>query len=265
MFVPGIDERKIRKSITIEADTIILDLEDSVPLGFKEEARNTVKRALSDLNWGKREICIRINPLSTIDSYKDVSMIERLEVDCIVVPKAEATLEELHRATGMNLIAMIETPRGFMRLEDIVSSEGVTGVTWGPADLALHMGGFEGSLDDNDYLRVTIAIAAATYDVDPIDKVYFNIRDLDGFRRDALKAKMLGYIGKMVIHPSQVSIANDVFSPSEDEIAWARRVVKAYEEAMERGLGAISLEGKLIDSVHYKMAKRLLERWKWLT
>lgn len=260
MFVPGIDERKVKKSTVIEADTVILDLEDSVPPNLKEAARGKIVELLEELDWGDREVCVRVNPLSTLDAYRDLAVIGRLELDCIVLPKAETPPRDVYRATGIEVIAMIETPRGLLNIEEIASSEGVTGITWGPADLALHIGGMENVLDDSDYLRIAVAVTAAAYDVDPIDKVYFNINDPEGFKLDALKAKRLGYVGKMVIHPNQVTLANQIFTPSREEVEWAKRVVKAYEDAVKRGIGAVSLEGKLVDAVHYKLAKKLLER-----
>lgn len=100
---------------------------------------------------------------------------------------------------------------------------------------------------------------AAAYGVDPIDRVFFDLKDLEGFKRECLEAKALGFVGKQVIHPSQIPIANEVFSPSQEEISWAERVVAAYEEAMRQGRGAIRLDDVMIDNVHYEIAKRILE------
>jgi Citrate lyase beta subunit len=113
--------------------------------------------------------------------------------------------------------------------------------------------------ESNQVLRTIVVSAARAYGVDPIDRVYFDIKNIEGFRRECVEAKSLGFVGKQVIHPSQIPIANEVFSPSKEEIEWARRVVEAYEKAVREGRGAISLDGQLVDHVHYRLARRILD------
>jgi len=261
LFVPGNDERKIRKSAELGADAVILDLEDSVPPGDKERARELITRLLGELEWRGKELCVRINPLSTIEGIVDLAHTVRWDkVSCIVIPKAEGDLSFVHRATGKALLPLIETTRGVLRAEDIARSEGVVAITWGPADLALSVGGELGAYEGNTYLRSIIAIIASAYGVEAIDKVYFKIDDPEGFRRDALEAKRLGYSGKTVIHPSQIEIANEVFTPSREEIEWAKKVIEVFEEAARKGKGAARIDNQMIDAVHYRLAKRILER-----
>jgi citrate lyase subunit beta/citryl-CoA lyase len=245
LFVPGNDERKIRKSAELDADSYIFDLEDSVPPDDKERARELLSKLLQELDWRGKEICVRINPIHTANGILDLVYISRWDkVSCIMIPKAEGDLSFIYRATGRSILPLIETAKGLLRIEDIARSEGITAITWGPADLALSVGGE----------------LSAYEGIDAIDKVYFKIEDLEGFRRDAIEAKKLGYVGKTVIHPSQIEIANEIFIPSKEEIEWARKVIELFDEAVKKGKGAARMGDQMIDAVHYRIARRILER-----
>ncbi|TRM94504.1 CoA ester lyase, partial [Sulfolobus sp. A20-N-G8] len=152
-----------------------------------------------------------------------------------------------------------ETAKGIAKIEDIVRSEGVEAISYGIADLSLSLGGDFTFYEKNEFIKTYIVNIAKAYDVDAIDKVYFDLKNQEGFRKECEEARKLGYVGKQVIHPSQVEIANQVFSPSKEEIEWARRVIEAYEKAKKEGRGAIRLDDKLVDYVHYKIAKRIIE------
>lgn len=259
MFVPAINEKMIRKSTELEADSIIFDLEDSVPYEEKENARQLLKRLLKELTWNKKELCIRVNPLYTKEGLKDLIFVSELDVDTVIIPKAEENLGFVYKVTGKNIEPLIETPKGFLKIEDLVRSEGVVAVSYGAADFSLHVGGELKVYESNEYIMTKVVVVARAYDVDPIDKVYFDLKNLNGFEEECKVARGLGYVGKQVIHPSQIPIANKIFSVSEEEIAWARRVIEAYENAVKEGRGAIRLDDKLIDNVHYKIAKRILQ------
>ncbi|WP_069807396.1 HpcH/HpaI aldolase/citrate lyase family protein [Vulcanisaeta thermophila] len=261
LYTPGNNEKMIRKAaLEIDADSVIIDLEDAVPIGNKDDARRLIRELLPQLDWGNKEVCVRVNAPDTPFFYDDVSTVSRIDVvKCIVVPKAEVDLSFLYKATGREIEPIIETARGLLRIEDIVRSEGVTAVSYGVADYALSVNGDVKAYEQNPVLKTLVVAVAKAYGVDPIDRVFFDIKDSEGFRRDCMEAKALGFVGKQVIHPSQVEIANEIFMPSKEEIEWARRVVEAYESAVKAGRGAISLEGQLIDNVHYKLAKRILD------
>ncbi|MEM3350628.1 MAG: CoA ester lyase [Saccharolobus sp.] len=260
LYVPAISEKMIRKSLEINADSIIFDLEDSVPPEDKEKARELLTKLLKELDWGKKELCVRINSLQLLDSYRDISIIGNEDkISCIVVPKTEGDISFLYKATGKSLIPLIETAKGVMRIEEIARSEGVVAISYGIADLSLSLGGDYTFYERNEFIKTKVVITAKTYDIDAIDKVYFDLKNLEGFRRECEEAKKLGYTGKQVIHPSQVEIVNEVFSPSKEELEWARKVIEAYEKAKREGRGAIRLDDKLIDYVHYKIAKRIVE------
>jgi citrate lyase subunit beta/citryl-CoA lyase len=261
LYVPANSEKMLTKSTTMSCDSIIIDLEDAVPLSEKRNARLDIKRHLRDLDWGRKEICVRINGISSIVGLEDVVELSSEEkVSTLVIPKAESGIGALHRATSKMLIPIIESSRGFMNIENLVREEGVVAVTYGAGDLALSMGGTVDSYASNSYIRTRIVMTANAYGVDAVDKVFFDLNDLNGFKKEAAEARGLGYAGKQVIHPSQVNMANEVFSPTAEELAWAERVLQAYERASEVGLGAISLDGQLIDDVHHKLAKQIQTR-----
>ncbi len=251
----------IRKSTELDADSIVIDLEDSVPMDQKDKGREIVKRMVKELDWGKRELALRINSIHTAEGLKDLSILKDLDkVKLLVIPKAEEDMSFIYNALGIATEPIIETARGLLRIEEIATSKGVEAITWGPADMALSVGGNANAYKDNQFIRTTVVITAKAYGLDPIDAVYFDLNDLKGFEEDCNKAKALGFVGKQLIHPSQIKIANDIFSPSIDEIEKAKKIVQAYEEAQKAGRGAIRFEGQLVDYVHYATAKRLLQQ-----
>jgi citrate lyase subunit beta/citryl-CoA lyase len=269
LFVPGNDERKIQRALFLEdCDSVILDLEDAVPPSEKSTARQTIKKALSSYprEGGTREICVRLNPIDSQFFDEDIFELKEgaLQVGAVVVPKCDvkAAKEVRLQFPDKRVIPLIETAQGFLELEDVVRCEGVSAVSYGAADFANSVGGSLASYLENDYVKTKIVIAAKAYGVDPIDNVFFNLSDPEAFRRDALKSKNLGFVGKQVIHPSQVEIANEVFSPSVEEVQGARKIIEAYESASEgeRKKGALLLDGRLVDAVHYRNAKWILDR-----
>ncbi len=258
--MPGNNERMILKSSSLASDAVVLDLEDSVPAGEKERARNLVKKMAAELEWGRRELCIRTNSTTTRWGKSDLLQLRGVpRIDAFVIPKAEGGLSAVHKQTGKKLIPIIETARGLQHIERIVSSEGVEAVTLGTADFALSVGGSVSEYLENSYLKTKVVVAARSSGVDPVDGVYFDLDDTRSFRRETLKARAMGFVGKQLIHPSQIPIANEVFSPTSKELEMAGKVVKEYEKIARDGRGALVLGGQLVDEVHYRLAKRILE------
>lgn len=261
LYVPANNPRMVAKAASLEADSIVFDLEDAVPPDEKDAARKSVAAALAQEGWGTRELGVRINAPGTPEGQKDVAVLgseSRLSV--LLVPKAESDLSPLARATGKALIPLIETPLGVLRVEEVVRSHGVVAVTYGAGDLATSVGGDVAAYGRNAYVKTLLVVAAAAYGIDAIDRVYFDLEDGEGFRAEAVEARRLGYVGKQVVHPDQVRLANEIFAPTEEELAWAREVVQAYEAAARSGRGAIRVRNRLVDAVHYRDAKRVLER-----
>jgi citrate lyase subunit beta / citryl-CoA lyase len=250
----------IVKSTTLPADSIILDLEDSVPSDSKKSARDLICKMLASLDWEKRELCVRINGLSTPFGGQDIEALGKIEsLDCFVVPKSEADLSWLHNETGKGLIPLIETARGLSNIEGVAFSKGVVALSYGAGDLAANLGGAFTAYLDNPYVMTHIVVAARSCGIDPIDDVFFDVQNIKEFQRQAENAKSLGFVGKQVVHPTQVEVANKVFSASEKELLRAKKIIEAYEESQSKGKGAFRLDGELVDEVHYRAATATLK------
>lgn len=262
LYVPGNNERMITNASRLDCDSVILDLEDSVPDSEKGIARQLITKLIPALEWGRKEICVRVNPIQSDEFKEDLRIISKIDrIDTLVIPKSEGDISFIHKQTGKMLIPLIETANGFIMMRDILASDGISAVSYGAADLAVDTGGSIDSYLSNITLKTLIVVNSAAVGIDAIDCVYFEIDDLEGFRRQAEDARNLGFSGKQVIHPKQVEIANEVFKPSSNEIEWAKKVVSEYDKASFQGRGAIRVDGKLVDSVHYRKAKRIIERF----
>ena len=261
LYVPANDERKIRKSATLECDSVVFDLEDAVPSGEKVNARSTLKRLLNEVDFGDKELGVRINKDVLVYSSKDIEEFSaEAKISFLVVPKSEDALSKLAETSGKKLLPLIETARGLLHVEDIVRSKGLIAIGYGAADFASSVEGKTRAYMENVYVKTRLVVAARSYGVAPIDNVFFDLADLEGFRREAVQSRDLGYVGKQVIHPSQIQIANAVYSPTPDEIEEAKRVVDAYENGVKVKSGALRMNGQLIDAVHYRQARALLRK-----
>ncbi len=261
LYVPGNNERMIEKASGLDADSVILDLEDAVPEENKQEALGLVGKLSKELNWGRRELCVRVNPRSSGRFAKELSMVKSLKrVQTIVLPKAEADCSAVHARTGKGVIPIIETAQGLMNLREISRSKGVVAVTYGAADYAASVGGSVSAYLDNLALKTMVVAAAESAHVHAVDNVFFDLNDEQGFRRQASVARSLGFAGKQVVHPSQIGIANEIFSPTKEEVEWAERVVREVQQASAKARGAVRVDGSLVDAVHYRLAKDVLGR-----
>lgn len=269
LFVPGNNERMLRKAISddLQCDCVIFDLEDSVPLEEKGNARKLIHNVLAEMDQlqasqMKKQIYVRINQLDSPLAKSDIASFAKEEVIAnFVVPKADHQgIKSLFRKSGKYILPIIESSSGFLHMEEIAGSKGVDAMSYGAADMALSMRGLVESYRNNEYITARLAIVARAYGLDPIDQVFFNLNNPEGLRKEASKAKGLGYSGKLLIHPSQIEITNEVFSKwSREEIGWAKQVIRAYEGSLKKGSkGAIRLNGQLVDAVHYKLAKDIL-------
>ncbi len=289
LATPGSDPRMIAKALASDADVVMIDLEDAVAPDAKAAARTTVAEALREGDWRDRPRTFRMNALDTPWFVRDlVEVIDgaRGQVDRIVVPKvgrpedvhAVATiLASLEVAAGaQHLIALetqIESAAGLAYCEAIAAaSSRVEALVFGPGDYAasVHMPlgaiGMPDRWDTNypgyrwDYPLQRVLVAARAAGVHAIDGPYADFRDHDGFRRSCLAARALGYDGKWCIHPDQVPIANEVFTPDEAELSWAREVLTANAEAERQGRGSFSLNGQMVDAATLRMARATLAR-----
>ena len=269
LFVPGDRPDRMEKALGAGADGLILDLEDSVAAAAKPEARRAVAGFLN--RNPTSPLWVRINPLDTADSERDLAAILPSHPDGIVLPKAEggASVAELARrltAAG-NAMAQIlaiatETPAAIFQLGSYGGLRRLAGLTWGAEDLPAAIGAATSREADGRYTppyelaRSLCLFGAAAAGVAAIETVYPAYRDLDGLAAYAGRARRDGFTGMMAIHPAQVPVINAAFTPSEEEVAHARRLVALFEA--NPGAGALSLDGRMVDRPHLVQARRVL-------
>ena len=275
IFVPGNNARFVEKAKTLTADIICLDLEDSVPANEKSSARRIIADALAHKEDYQSSVYVRTNSVESGLVSEDLAAAVRAGLDGVVVPKVNDDREimnvvkqisslECASRPSVNIMPSIETAKGVVNAYRIATADDrINCLVFGVFDFLHDM---KLGYDENDptsysYARAKIPVDARAAGIDAIDAIWQKIDDLDGLARDATVARLLGYSGKSIIHPSQIEPVHNVFRPSIDQIEWARKVVLALGEAMDKGSGrgAVSLEGKMIDAVHYKQAKDILK------
>jgi len=272
--MPGDDERKIRKATTLGADCVCLDMEDGVALSRKDEARCLIPRLLAELDFGRSERLVRINPAGSGLEADDLRAALEGRPDGIVVPKVEsgdairwasAEIAAAERARGwpaggIVIIVLVETALGIVNLRDIASSDPrLQGLIFGAEDLAGDIGAVrtrEGW--EVFYARSAVVTHAAAFGLQAIDMVYIDYKDTEGLVRETGEAARMGYAGKQVIHPNQIAPVQGAFTPDDAAISHALRVMNAMQEHQEAGKGAFSLDGKMIDMPLVKAAERVL-------
>ena len=269
LFVPGDRPDRMEKALGAGADALILDLEDAVAPSAKAEARRQVARFLDAHNAAN--LWVRVNPLDSEECEKDLAAVLPAHPDGIVLPKAEggASVAELTRrltergnATARILAIATETPAAMFQLGTYGGAKRLAGLTWGAEDLPAAIGAATSREEDGSFTapyeiaRALCLFGAAAAGVAPIETVYPAFRDLEGLADYAARARRDGFTGMMAIHPAQVPVINDAFTPSEAEIAHARAVVAAF--AAHPGAGTLSLEGRMIDRPHLVQAQRTL-------
>ena len=280
LFVPGDAPAKIAKALGCGADALILDLEDSVAPGAKEAARLTVREARGGPRDGGPLLLVRVNGLDTGLADADLDGIMPGRPDGIVLPKAvggesvahlaakiavrEAEYDLADGATGILAIATENASGVFAARTLARSSHRLRGIAWGGEDLSADLGAETnrdeaGAYTDPYRLARTVALlAAAAAEVDAVDTVYTTFRDLDGLAAECRAARRDGFAAKMAIHPAQVPVINEAFTPTPDAVARARAIVAAFAE--NPGLGVVGIDGEMIDRPHLTRAQRLLAR-----
>jgi citrate lyase subunit beta/citryl-CoA lyase len=278
LFVPGDDHRKLDRSTQSPADALIYDLEDAVGPDRKEAARSIVRDHVEARGQGGHFRVVRVNSFATGLTTGDVAVVMQAAPDAILLPKCEgqgeidrlaAMLDVMEAREGIapgrtKVLALVtETASAVLTASSIrMSHPRLMALTWGGEDLSADVGatakhGPDGSLDDTfRYARAVCLLAASAAGVTPLDTVYPDFRDAAGFEADCVTAKRMGYLAKCAIHPGQVEIINRVFSPSPQELEWARKVVAAF--AASGNGGVTQMDGKMLDKPHLRLAERLL-------
>lgn len=286
LAVPGSNPAMIDKAADSDADVIFLDIEDAVAPPDKEQARRNIIQALNDIDWKAKgkTMSVRINGLDTHYMYRDVvDVVEQAgqRLDMILVPKVgvpadlymvEAMVNQIEMAQGFSskigLEALIETALGMANVEAIAAFPGrLEALHFGVADYAasnrartVNIGGLNPDYpgDQWHFALSRMTVACRAYGLRALDGPFGDFSDPDGYVDAARRAAALGIEGKWAIHPSQIALANDVFSPPEGEVDRARRIIAALQEAAEQGRGAASLDGKMIDAASERMARNVL-------
>lgn len=300
LAVPATSSHFFEKAAHGSADAVFLDLEDAVIPLEKAAARAAAIRALNDIDWGKKRMLVRVNGLDTPWGYRDIVEIAENcpRLDAILLPKAggrrhiefvETLLRGIEVATGrqsrIGIEALIETALGMANVEEIAAaSPRLDSLVFGVGDFIasmrtpdLVMGGFNPDYavltnpdkdgerqrhyaDQWHFALARVATACRAHGLRPIDGPYTDLRDVEGYRASALRARSLGFEGKWAIHPTQLAIANEIFAPTAEAVAWAERVNDAMRKGAAHGVGAIKVDGGMIDIAHLKLAENILNK-----
>ncbi|MCR9146820.1 MAG: CoA ester lyase [Rhodobacteraceae bacterium] len=294
LFGPASNTKLFEKMATSDADVINIDLEDSVAPSDKDVARKNAIQAINDIDWGKKTLSVRINGLDSAWWYKDVvDLMEQTNgrLDLIMIPKAgcgedvyavDALVSSIEAAKGrekrVGFECIIESAAGICHVEDIAkASPRMEAISLGAADFAASMGmattGIGGTQepyymlhegqkywpDPWHWATAKIVAACRTHGVLPVDGPFGDFSDDEGFRAQARRALTLGMVGKWAIHPKQIALANEIFTPSDEAVQEAREILKAMEDAKARGEGATTYKGRLVDIASIKQAEVIVK------
>jgi citrate lyase subunit beta / citryl-CoA lyase len=272
LAVPGSSEKMLAKARGLDADEIVIDLEDAVTADRKDEARAIVAAAIRDGDWGERSIAVRINAPATEWGERDVVELAENAGDrlgCLVVPKVEnaadlAVVDSLLGDHDVGLQALIETASGLAWVREIAAScWRLEGLLIGYGDLAASLGRPPGADYPGDrwhWVRETVLVAARAAGIQAIDGPHLEIDDLESLRVEAERTRALGFDGKWAVHPSQLDTINEVFSPRQEEVDRAGAVLAALDSAEREGRGAVRLDGEMLDEMNRKLALQVLAR-----
>ena len=276
LYMPGDDRRKIEKATTLGVDCVCMDMEDGVAIARKKEARAVIAEAMKELDFGTSERCIRINSVGSGFEKYDLAAALATNPDSIVVPKVETAAQvraisdyiemyELSARMAVRKVRMligVETAKGILNIKEIAESDRrLEAIIFGAEDYAASTGAMrtkEGT--EVLYARSAVVTACAANDLQAIDMVYIDFHDTDGLRLEAERGAALGFNGKQIIHPNQVTPVQEAFTPSDDAVAYAQRVVDAFTTSQKEGRGAFALDGKMIDMPLLKNAQKVLDR-----
>ena len=269
LYMPGANTRALEKARSLPADALIFDLEDAVAPDAKDAARTNVVLAAESKAYGKREIVIRCNGIATPWGEPDIAAIAKSGADALLVPKVESAAEVTHVVSlldtagappSLAVWAMMETPKGMLRAEEIAGSH---------PRLALFVMGTNDLVKDmraqHTPTRLPLItalgigmLAARAHGLAILDGVYNDIKDVEGFRAVCRQGVEMGFDGKTLIHPSQIEPCNEIFAPSAEELAMAGKIVAAFRQAQAEGKGVVTVDGRMIENLHVEQAERAL-------
>ena len=273
IFVPGNNPRFLEKAKSLQSDIVCFDLEDSVPDDQKSDARELIKSALKSRKEYSSSIFVRTNSPLSGKIPDDLKEVIQKGIDGIVIPKVNNTkelqkiekiisrLEKSRKIKQLQIIPSIESAEGVVNTYAISSfGKRVTAVVFGVFDLLNDLGvEYTKQPEGAKYSRGKIPVDARAAGVAAIDAIWQDLKDTKGLENDCKVGKSLGYSGKSIIHPDHISIVHKLFHPNKSEILWAEKVCKTYLSSTKKGKGATTVDGKMIDEVHFKQAKALLD------
>ncbi len=269
LYVPGANARALEKARGLDADILLIDLEDSVAPDAKEKARGQTVQALSEGGYGRRELIVRINGLETAWGEADIAALAQSGADGILLPKVadsamvHAVIARLDAAEGADTLAiwcMMETPAAMLHADDIAAaSPRLAALVMGTTDLAKDLRAR--TTPDRLAMLPSLGLcllAARAHGLAALDGVHMDLSDDAGFAAACSQGRDLGFDGKTLIHPKTLAMANEIFAPQPEELDFAQRIIQAHGDAEAAGAGGVLLDGKLIEALHVVEAKRLL-------
>ncbi len=275
LYMPGDSWKMITKSVTLGVDSICMDMEDGTAINKKAEARVTIAKALQELDFGASEKLARINSVGSGWEQDDIEAVLPFHPDGIVIPKVEsfehvewaskiieaAELKYGWPINSVRILIGVETAKGILNLKEIAAHPRLDAIIFGGEDFAASIGAIR-SRDAVEllYARQAVIVACAANDLQAIDIVTIDYKDLEALKIESQFGAGLGFSGKQIIHPNQVSAVQEAFTPSDESIAYARRIVETFESSQKEGKGAYALDGKMIDMPLLKNAQKVLAR-----
>ena len=277
LYMPGDNWKMITKSVTLGVDSICMDMEDGTAVNKKAEARATIAKALQELDFGASEKLARINSVGSGWEKDDIEAVLPHHPDGIVIPKVEsfeqvewasriiedAELKYGWKVNSIRILIGVETAKGILNLKEIATHPRLDAIIFGGEDFAASIEAVR-TRDAIEllYARQAVIVACAAFDLQPIDIVTIDYKDLEALKVEAEFGARLGFSGKQIIHPNQVPVVQEAFTPSAEAISYARRIVETFEASQKEGKGAYSLDGKMIDMPLLKNAQKVLSRAK---
>ncbi|MFM8875413.1 MAG: HpcH/HpaI aldolase/citrate lyase family protein [Anaerolineae bacterium] len=275
LYMPGDNWKMITKSVTLGVDSICMDMEDGTAINKKAEARATIAKALQELDFGASEKLARINSVGSGWEQEDIEAVLPHYPDGIVIPKVEsfeqvewasriiedAELKNGWKVNSIRILIGVETAKGILNLKEIAAHPRLDAIIFGGEDFAASIGAVR-TKDAVEllYARQAVIVACAAYDLQPLDIVTIDYKDLEALKVESEFGARLGFSGKQIIHPNQVQVVQEAFTPSDEAITYARRIVETFEASQKEGKGAYSLDGKMIDMPLLKNAQKVLAR-----
>ena len=268
LYMPGSNARALEKAKSLAADGLIFDLEDAVAPEAKEVARQMVCKAIRAAGYGKRELIVRVNALATPWGHADLAAVAACGADAILLPKVESadivrqvlSILQTHGAPDRLAVwCMLETPHGILRAEEIAASPRVAVLVMGTSDLTKELRARH--TRERHPLLASLGwcvVVGRAYGLAVLDGVHLDLSDDEGFEYACRQAADMGFDGKTLIHPKTIATANEIFTPSPDEIAWSRQVITAHAQATAQGQGIVVVGGRLIENLHVEEARRLV-------